>query len=188
MYGWFTVKIYTKPKTSHFFQTTQYNGKSLAATWSDKGKVHLWDLSRPLQAVDEPRVMSAYTRNEESPEALFTFSHQIEGYAMDWAQTSPGTIVIRMLPLLLFAHLTQRARPHLSIYPYFFKQHLLLNHIANCIQTLQKSSFCDPLLLLFKKNKFHIKLWLPWQLIGFFKRSFKYWPLHVIQFILHRLI
>ncbi|XP_060599156.1 glutamate-rich WD repeat-containing protein 1-like [Ruditapes philippinarum] len=74
-------------------RATQYNGKSLAATWSDKGKVHIWDLSRPMQAVDDPQVMSVYTRNDESPEALFTFTHQTEGYAMDWAQTSPGRLL-----------------------------------------------------------------------------------------------
>lgn len=76
------------------FQHTQYDGKSLAASWSDKGKVHIWDLTKPLQAVNDPNVMSTYTRNEESPAPLYTFSgHQVEGYAIDWSQTSPGTCI-----------------------------------------------------------------------------------------------
>ena len=63
----------------------------LAATWSDRGKVHIWDLSRPIMAVNDLRVMSEYTKNEESPAPLFTFTgHQVEGFAVDWAATTPG--------------------------------------------------------------------------------------------------
>ena len=63
----------------------------LAATWSDRGRVHIWDLTRPLMAVNNSSVMAEYTRNEESPLPLFTFSgHQAEGFAIDWATTTPG--------------------------------------------------------------------------------------------------
>ena len=63
----------------------------LAATWSDRGKVHIWDLTRPLLAVNDSSVMAEYTRNEESPSPVFTFSgHQVEGFALDWAKTTPG--------------------------------------------------------------------------------------------------
>ena len=63
----------------------------LAATWSDRGKVHIWDLSRPLQAVNDSSVMAEYTRNDESPTPVFTFSgHQVEGFALDWATKTPG--------------------------------------------------------------------------------------------------
>ena len=65
--------------------------KTLAATWADTGKVHIWDLTRPMNAVNDSNIMSAYTRNLESPAALFTFSgHQVEGYAMDWCPMVPG--------------------------------------------------------------------------------------------------
>ena len=65
--------------------------KMLAATWSDRGRVHIWDLTRPLMAVNNSSVMAEYTRNEESPLPLFTFSgHQAEGFAIDWATTTPG--------------------------------------------------------------------------------------------------
>ena len=46
------------------------------------------------------------------------------------------------------------------------QQHLLLNHIANCIQTSQKLFLSGALSNLFKENKFHLKLRLPWQPIG----------------------
>ena len=73
-------------------QCTCIENKHLAASWSEQGKVHIWDLSRPLQAVNDSQVMAAYTRNQESPAALFTFSgHLTEGFAMDWSLTTPGT-------------------------------------------------------------------------------------------------
>ncbi|CAH1794923.1 unnamed protein product [Owenia fusiformis] len=72
-------------------RTTQYKEKALAATWSDTGKVHIWDLSRPLQAVNDPDTMATYTRNVESPPPVFTFSgHLTEGYAIDWSIAKPG--------------------------------------------------------------------------------------------------
>ena len=63
----------------------------LAATWSDRGRVHIWDLTRPLMAVNDSSVMAEYTKNEESPPPVFTFTgHQVEGFAIDWAETTPG--------------------------------------------------------------------------------------------------
>ncbi len=72
-------------------QSTVINDRKIAATWSDTGKVHIWDLSRLLQAVNDSSVMAAYTRNQESPKALFTFNgHMTEGFAMDWSPIVPG--------------------------------------------------------------------------------------------------
>ncbi|KAI0207134.1 Glutamate-rich WD repeat-containing protein 1 [Lamellibrachia satsuma] len=74
-------------------RTSRMGEKTLAATWADTGKVHIWDLSRPLNAVNDSNIMSAYTRNQESPTALFTFAgHQVEGFAMDWCPTMPGCL------------------------------------------------------------------------------------------------
>ncbi|KAK3585998.1 hypothetical protein CHS0354_033115 [Potamilus streckersoni] len=67
--------------------------KPVAASWSEKGKVHIWDLSRPLHAVNDSQIMSTYTRNEESPPPIFTFSgHQVEGFAVDWCKTMIGRL------------------------------------------------------------------------------------------------
>ena len=75
------------------FQTAHMGDKVLAATWADTGKVHIWDLSRPLNAVNDSSIMSTYTRTQESPMALFTFAgHQVEGFAMDWCPTVPGRL------------------------------------------------------------------------------------------------
>jgi ribosome assembly protein RRB1 len=65
--------------------------KMVAATWSESGKVYVWDLTRPFTAVNDSAVMSAYTRNQESPPSIYSFAgHQVEGFAMDWSNTKKG--------------------------------------------------------------------------------------------------
>ncbi|CAF1227653.1 unnamed protein product [Adineta ricciae] len=74
-------------------RSTMINDRKIAATWSDTGKVHIWDLSRLVHAVNDSSVMAAYTRNQESPNALFTFNgHMAEGFAMDWSPIAPGVL------------------------------------------------------------------------------------------------
>lgn len=74
-----------------FDQATTIGEKHVAATWSEKGKVHIWDLTRPLNAVNDSNIMSTYVRNEESPPPMFTFKgHQVEGFAIDWSPTTQG--------------------------------------------------------------------------------------------------
>ncbi|UJR15351.1 hypothetical protein I4U23_002300 [Adineta vaga] len=74
-------------------RSTVINDRKIAATWSDTGKVHIWDLSRLIHAVNDSSVMASYTRNQESPKALFTFNgHMTEGFAMDWSPVAPGVL------------------------------------------------------------------------------------------------
>ncbi|XP_033753509.1 glutamate-rich WD repeat-containing protein 1-like [Pecten maximus] len=74
-------------------RATNIGDKSIAASWSEVGKVYIWDLTRPLQAVNDSNIMAVYTRNEESPPPVFSFSgHQTEGYALDWSPMSPGRL------------------------------------------------------------------------------------------------
>ncbi|KAL5018367.1 hypothetical protein ScPMuIL_004089 [Solemya velum] len=75
-------------------RTSQVGETSLAATWSEKGSVYIWDLTRPLSAVNDPSIMAAYTRTEESPAPIFTFKgHQVEGFAIDWSPTTAGQLL-----------------------------------------------------------------------------------------------
>ena len=64
----------------------------ICATWSDTGKVHVYNLSAPLATLHSPG--SAPPANaEESREPLFTFSgHTDEGYALDWSPAKPGVL------------------------------------------------------------------------------------------------
>ena len=48
--------------------------RPLAASWSETGKVFLWDLSHPLKAVNDHIALKRYVENKESPRPLFTFS------------------------------------------------------------------------------------------------------------------
>ncbi|XP_057367599.1 glutamate-rich WD repeat-containing protein 1-like [Daphnia carinata] len=67
--------------------------KPLAASWSETGKVHLWDLTHPLKAVNDPVLLRTYVENKESPRPLFTFKgHTTEGFAMDWSVPMPGVL------------------------------------------------------------------------------------------------
>ncbi|ESP01420.1 hypothetical protein LOTGIDRAFT_111616 [Lottia gigantea] len=68
--------------------------KNVAATWSEKGKVYIWDLTRPINALNSSDVMGEYTRTQESPQPIHVFKgHKTEGYALDWSKLSPGKLL-----------------------------------------------------------------------------------------------
>lgn len=71
------------------------NNTVLAASWSELGKVKIWDLSQQLRALDDPHALEAYKKDNLAlnVESLFTFSgHQVEGYGMDWSSITPGVL------------------------------------------------------------------------------------------------
>lgn len=68
------------------FQSTMVNNVSIAASWSELGVVHIWDLSRMLGAVNDNSQQQVM---EEVP--IFSFKgHRTEGFAVDWAPIMPG--------------------------------------------------------------------------------------------------
>ncbi|KAK2714194.1 hypothetical protein QYM36_008677 [Artemia franciscana] len=72
---------------------TFVNEVPLASTWSDTGKVHIWDLTKPLQAVNDHRQLEQYSKTSSTMKPLYTFSgHLSEGFAMDWCPTQPGVL------------------------------------------------------------------------------------------------
>ncbi|XP_023247243.1 glutamate-rich WD repeat-containing protein 1 isoform X2 [Copidosoma floridanum] len=69
----------------------------LAASWSELGRVSLWNLSEQLKAVDNKGALSSYEKKSEKNDTcvkpLFTFKgHTIEGYSLDWSSAEPGTL------------------------------------------------------------------------------------------------
>jgi len=63
----------------------------ICATWSDTGKVHVFNLSTPLAKLHSPGSAAATAATEESRKPLFTFNgHQDEGFALDFSAAKPG--------------------------------------------------------------------------------------------------
>lgn len=65
----------------------------MAASWSELGRVNIWNLTEQLQAVDNPEILKAYNNQNKtnSIKPIYTFSgHQKEGFALDWSPTMPG--------------------------------------------------------------------------------------------------
>ncbi|KAF9103788.1 ribosome biosynthesis protein rrb1 [Mortierella sp. GBA35] len=65
--------------------------QQVAASWADTGKVHLWDLSSHIRALDQPGTIVP----ESAKKPIYTIeSHgRCEGFAMDWSETVPGRLL-----------------------------------------------------------------------------------------------
>ncbi|XP_041843748.1 glutamate-rich WD repeat-containing protein 1 [Melanotaenia boesemani] len=75
-------------------RVTPYGQQSLAAVWSDKGQVEIFDLRSQLEAVHSSAAMAAFVQQQKEATALFSFSgHMSEGFAIDWSPKVPGRLV-----------------------------------------------------------------------------------------------
>lgn len=72
-------------------RTVTLGSKHVAASWSELGRVYLWDLSTQMQAVNDAEAMSIYTKRNETPKPIHKFEgHRAEGYGLDWSTIAPG--------------------------------------------------------------------------------------------------
>lgn len=70
---------------------TRRGEQSLAAVWSEKGQVEIFDLQPQLEAVHSSAAMAAFINKQKEATTLFSFSgHMTEGFAVDWSPTVPG--------------------------------------------------------------------------------------------------
>uniref|UniRef100_A0A8C3HC20 Glutamate-rich WD repeat-containing protein 1 n=1 Tax=Chrysemys picta bellii TaxID=8478 RepID=A0A8C3HC20_CHRPI len=76
-------------------RVTQLGGTQVAAIWSEKGQVEIYDLQCPLVAISDPQAMATFLREEQAKiKPLFSFAgHMTEGFAMDWSPMVPGRLV-----------------------------------------------------------------------------------------------
>ncbi|CAM4699103.1 unnamed protein product [Leuciscus chuanchicus] len=75
-------------------RVTQRGEQSLAAVWSEKGQVEIFDLRPQLEAVHSSSVMSAFIKQQKEATPLFSFTgHMSEGFAIDWSPKVPGRLV-----------------------------------------------------------------------------------------------
>lgn len=74
-------------------RVNKINGRVLTASWSDKGKVHIYDLTASVRAVADQRSINTYTAQKVEPKPIFTFGgHLIEGFALDWSRLRHGSL------------------------------------------------------------------------------------------------
>lgn len=74
-------------------RVNKLGGKILTASWSDKAKVFIYDLTTSVHAVADQRSIKTYTAQKVEPKPIFTFGgHLIEGYAVDWAPLRLGSL------------------------------------------------------------------------------------------------
>ncbi|XP_002733247.1 glutamate-rich WD repeat-containing protein 1-like [Saccoglossus kowalevskii] len=78
--------------TVNRIRNTVINDIPLAATWSEKGSVHIWDLKQHVDALEDSALLARITKHDNT-KPLFTFSgHQTEGFAVDWSPTVVGKL------------------------------------------------------------------------------------------------
>uniref|UniRef100_A0A6G1SN46 Glutamate-rich WD repeat-containing protein 1 n=1 Tax=Aceria tosichella TaxID=561515 RepID=A0A6G1SN46_9ACAR len=74
-------------------RVNKINGRVFTASWSDKGKVHIYDLTTSVQAVSDQRSIKTYTAQKIEPKPIFTFGgHLTEGFALDWSRLRSGSL------------------------------------------------------------------------------------------------
>lgn len=76
-------------------RTTNFKNSVLAASWSELGRVDIWNITQQLQAVDDPILLERYNLDcvKNPVKALYSFNgHQQEGFGIDWCPTEPGVL------------------------------------------------------------------------------------------------
>lgn len=66
-----------------------------AASWSELGRVNIWNLTKQLQAIEDAQLLKQYEKEivNEPARPTFTFSgHQQEGFAVDWSPSADGVL------------------------------------------------------------------------------------------------
>ncbi|GBP55922.1 Glutamate-rich WD repeat-containing protein 1 [Eumeta japonica] len=76
-------------------RATNFKNYVFAASWSELGRVDIWNITQQLQAVDDPTVLERYNidtvTNPIKPVFSFNGHHQ-EGYGICWCSTEPGVL------------------------------------------------------------------------------------------------
>uniref|UniRef100_H3B0A8 Glutamate-rich WD repeat-containing protein 1 n=1 Tax=Latimeria chalumnae TaxID=7897 RepID=H3B0A8_LATCH len=75
-------------------EVTQLGETQVAAVWSEKGQVEVYDLREQRAAVSDPQSLAIFLQEGQAKvQPLFTFAgHMTEGFAMDWSPKVPGRL------------------------------------------------------------------------------------------------
>ena len=72
-------------------RTMTLGSTQVAASWSETGRVNVWDLTKQLQAVEDEKTNDLFKKLRTLPKPIFSFiGHKAEGYAMDWSVVNKG--------------------------------------------------------------------------------------------------
>ncbi|MBN3299255.1 GRWD1 protein, partial [Amia calva] len=76
-------------------RVTQIGAVPLAAVWSEKGQVEVFDLRPQLEAVHSSAAMETFLRQQQNEaKPLYSFAgHMTEGFAIDWSAKVPGRLL-----------------------------------------------------------------------------------------------
>jgi len=71
------------------------NETVLAANWSERGAVHIWNLAEQLKATSDKHAMSNFISNvQKNLTPVYSFDgFTNEGYALDWSTVKPGHLL-----------------------------------------------------------------------------------------------
>lgn len=76
-------------------RSTRIGNDVYAASWSELGRVNIWNLNEQLQAVEDTNILKKYEKESrcDNIKPTFTFSgHQQEGFGMDWSPLAIGVL------------------------------------------------------------------------------------------------
>ncbi|KAF7495974.1 Glutamate-rich WD repeat-containing protein 1 [Sarcoptes scabiei] len=67
--------------------------KVIAASWSEHGSVHLWDITNALNSSEDYKSSKEFTKQNVKTRPLFSFNgHRSQGYGLDWSSVEDGTL------------------------------------------------------------------------------------------------
>lgn len=76
-------------------RATEVGSQSYAATWSETGKVFIFNITDQLKAVEDPTLLKTYENSNQSAlvKPVFVFrGHRSEGFGIDWSPTEAGVL------------------------------------------------------------------------------------------------
>ncbi|XP_030053642.1 glutamate-rich WD repeat-containing protein 1 [Microcaecilia unicolor] len=76
-------------------RVTSLGDSQVAAVWSEKGQVEIYDLKKQLSAVTDSQAMATFLKEEQANiRPFFSFSgHMTEGFALDWSPKVAGRLL-----------------------------------------------------------------------------------------------
>lgn len=76
-------------------RAAEINNQTFAGSWSETGKVFIFNITEQLKAVEDPDLLKTYEDSSQSALAkpVYVFrGHRTEGYGIDWSPTEAGVL------------------------------------------------------------------------------------------------